>query len=87
MRVCVFNPNNDDATLILKEAHFREANREAQREHVRKETGLHFVWFEDEDPPQEFLDHLQEGTARAKETGYWPDGEPYTEDDNECQSP
>jgi hypothetical protein len=81
MKVLVFNPSSNDETLTVKKSHFTESRREVVRDHIRKQTGLHHVWFEDEDPPPEFVQHLKRSTAEAKESGYWPDGSPYEEDD------
>lgn len=82
MRVCVFNPNNSDCTLIIKEGHFQEENREIWREHVKRETDPEaIVWFEDEDPPKRVLEFIHDGNERARELGYWPDGSPYDEAD------
>lgn len=87
MRVHVFNPNNEECTLIIREAHFQEENRESWREHVRQETDPEsIVWFEDEDPPAKVLEHIQQGVDKAAELGYWPDGTPFDEDDDECQN-
>ncbi len=64
MRVCVFNPNNEEEALIIREAHFQEPNREALREHVLYENPGTIVWFEDEQPPAGVLNCIAEFLER-----------------------
>lgn len=82
MKVYVFNPNDVEEALAIKKTHFQEENRDAWREHIRRETGLHFVWFEDEDPPEEFKQLMIKTHEEARETGFWYDGTPFEENDD-----
>ena len=42
-------------------------NRETTRQHVIKETGADYVWFQDEAPPQAIVDAIEETAAKLAE--------------------
>ena len=60
MKVYILRPNHE-IFLEIKASNFSEPNREANREHILQTTGASNVWFEDEEPPQLFIDLLTQG--------------------------
>jgi len=63
MKVYCLRPNHE-GFLLIRECNFSETNREPQREHAKSQNQAEFVWFEDEEPPQEVIDILQQEHAK-----------------------
>jgi hypothetical protein len=63
MKVMALKLNAEDF-LSIKSVYFRPENREATRQHVIKETGADYVWFQDEAPPQAIVEAIEETAAR-----------------------
>ena len=57
MKVFMFRLGDGDQTLAIKSMHVTQKRRERVREHILKQ-GVDYVWFEDEDPPDEIMDAL-----------------------------
>ena len=56
MNIYIMQPlAEDDTFLSVKQCHFIEKNRESLRWHTQQGHLTMFVWFEDEDPPDLFM--------------------------------
>ena len=69
MKVMALKLNAEDF-LSIKSVYFKPENREATRQHVIKETGADYVWFQDEPPPQAIVDAIEETAAKLAEQGF-----------------
>ena len=67
MKVCILKPNNPSDFLQKLSVHFSESKREATREHIQLENNTKYVWFEDEEPPPELIEAIEESYERMSD--------------------
>lgn len=67
MKVFILKPDSHDDFLNIKVVHFNEWNREALRKSIINEYQTPHVWFEDEEPPQEFVVWAIEAKAKHEQ--------------------